>query len=162
MSRSIELSDATYETVEQLAAESGTTPAAWVEAEARRVIGNGAEQPPTNGDAAAHPSAAPMRLIELSDDVHARIEAEATAAGITVGEWIAGRAPRPCTAARAHGSPASPASANGSEAPAETRTLADRLAGRIGRLSSGRTDTSQRASELFAEGMAEKKKAGRL
>lgn len=44
----------------------------------------------------------------------------------------------------------------------ETRTLADRLAGRIGRIRSGRSDLSERASELFGEGLLEKKREGRL
>lgn len=107
------------------------------------------------------------RNVELPDDVYSRIEAEASTTGTTVAEWIAAVAPKACA------EPCPPAHTNGGaqqnaaghepiEAPAETRTLADRLAGRIGRLRSDRGDLSERGSELFTEELLAQQKAGRL
>jgi len=121
------------------------------------------------------------RRIELPDDVYARVKEAASASGNSVAEVIAARFPAspapPCTSLHTveGGKPA----ANGAGVPALTRpegeaaqatcdnagnglTMADRLAGRIGRLRSGRTDASERASELFVEGLLEKKRTGHL
>jgi hypothetical protein len=102
------------------------------------------------------------RNVELPDDVYARIEAEASATGATVAEWIAAHAPNGCPPAHTNGGADSDAASQDlAEAPVETRTLADRLAGRIGRLRSDRGDLSERGSELFAEALLAQQKAGR-
>jgi hypothetical protein len=107
------------------------------------------------------------RNVELPDDVYARIEAEASATGVTVADWIAAHAPnggaKPCPPAHTNGgAQQNTAGQEPREAPAETRTLADRLAGRIGRLRSDRGDLSERGSELFTEELLAQQKAGRL
>jgi hypothetical protein len=107
------------------------------------------------------------RNVELPDEVYARIEAEASTTGTTVAEWIAAHAPKggakPCPPAHTNGgAQQNAADHEPTEAPAETRTLADRLAGRIGRLRSDRGDLSERGSELFTEELLAQQKAGRL
>ncbi|HEX8245880.1 MAG TPA: hypothetical protein VF541_20370 [Longimicrobium sp.] len=109
--------------------------------------------------------------VELPDDVYVQLQAAAAAAGTTPAEWIAARLPRGCQESgtadsQPHRSCASddpavapPDAGNGA---GPQQTLADRLAGRIGRLSSGRTDLSERVSEIFLEGLLEKKRTGRL
>lgn len=102
------------------------------------------------------------RNVELPDDVYARVEQRAAAAGMTVVEWIAAGAPALCA------EPCTPASENGGEPHGVTgngqppRTLADEFAGRVGLISSGRGDLSQRTGKLFAEGMLEKRRRGHL
>jgi hypothetical protein len=105
------------------------------------------------------------RTVELPDDVYQRLEEEASAAGATPAEWIAARLPVPCVhtndagsvAVETEGIPA----VNGDAATSQ-KTLADRMKGKIGRISSGRTDLSERVSELFAEGLMEKRRTGHL
>jgi len=102
------------------------------------------------------------RNVELPDDVYAHIEAEATAAGITVAAWIAARAPQPCA------EPCPPASVTETKQADENsngrppRTLADEFVGLLGLIDSGRTDLSQRTGELFGKGMVKKRQEGRL
>ncbi|HEX6747464.1 MAG TPA: hypothetical protein VF092_09275 [Longimicrobium sp.] len=108
------------------------------------------------------------KSIELSDEVYARIEAEASAAGITPAEWIAARLPECCPDANGASAPSdasepSSGSAAATENGASTpKTLADRMAGYIGRVSSERGDLSSRHRELFLEGLLEKKRTGHL
>ena len=112
------------------------------------------------------------RSIELSDDIYEQLEAEASAAGTTPEEWIAARLPKHCAecneSAQAPSTPSdqNPASgageSSGNDASAPPKTLAERMAGRIGRISSGRTDGSERVSEIFLEGLLEKKRTGHL
>jgi hypothetical protein len=98
------------------------------------------------------------RNVELPDDVYARVEQHAAAAGMTVVEWIAAGAPRLVqgTGEQFEGKNEMPQDQQ------ETRTMADRLAGRIGTMRSGRSDLSERGRELFIEGLLEKKRMGRL
>ena len=92
------------------------------------------------------------RTIELSDEVYQRIEAEASAAGITPAEWIAAQLSTP---------PADQATPSASEGTA--RTMADLFAGRVGVVAShGDGRLSQDAGELFAAGMEAKRRAGIL
>lgn len=92
------------------------------------------------------------RTFELPDDVYAQLEAEESAAGTTPAEWIAARV----AARRRRREP----QANGPGSAA--RTLADEFAGRIGLVSSGRSDLSERVSEIFAEGLLEKRRTETL
>ncbi|HET7462606.1 MAG TPA: hypothetical protein VFJ82_15235 [Longimicrobium sp.] len=102
------------------------------------------------------------RTIELPDDVYARVEEAASASGNSVAEVIATRFPAlgidPCS----NGSTDEGKNSCANGAPHPPRTLADEFAGRVGLVSSGRGDLARRAGELFAEGMAEKKREGRL
>ncbi len=92
------------------------------------------------------------KSIELSDEVYARIEAEASAAGITPAEWIAAQLSMPAT---------EQAAPSASESTA--RTMADLFAGRVGVVAShGDGRLSQDAGELFAAGMEAKRQAGIL
>ncbi|HEX8906468.1 MAG TPA: hypothetical protein VF771_16580 [Longimicrobiaceae bacterium] len=108
------------------------------------------------------------RTVKLSDDVYQRLETEAAAAGTTPAEWIAARLPEPCAngdvAATGESTvaPESSAPLGAMENGSSGKTLADRLAGRIGRFSSGRSDLSERVGEIFQEGMLEKKRKGHL
>lgn len=88
---------------------------------------------------------------QLSAEDYARLEREAAVEGITPEEWIArhlstpGGEPGPCS----NGKP--------------VRTMADVLAGRVGLFDSGGDGMlAERHSELFAEYLEEKRKAGRL
>lgn len=101
------------------------------------------------------------RNVELSDDVYARIEAAASTTGGTVAEWIAAHAPKACV------QPRSPESTTPGARPDENDdnpegTLADEFKGLIGVVSLEETDLSERTGELFAEGMLEKYRSGRL
>ena len=185
MSRSVDLPDSVYAALEEAATVAGTSPAEWIAAHlppsaltmqpeskgppsstlAERfaalvggfrsgqsspseryegIFADAGEVPDTCA-VGAHP-----RMIEVSEDVYRELEEEALAIGTTPAEWIAARLP--------DRSPA-PEPAGDAQPP---RTLADEFAGRVGRLSSGRSDLSERVSELFAEGMVEKRRAGRL
>ena len=111
------------------------------------------------------------RTIELPDDVYARVEEAASASGNSVAEVIAARFPTPATPQPSENG-SEQASVNGTgpsagehEFPrgtADTRTMADRLAGRIGTVRSGRGDLSERGRELVIEGLLEKKRTGHL
>jgi hypothetical protein len=129
------------------------------------------------------------RQIELPDPVYAALEEAAAAAGITPAEWLAAQLelartskpeamplPEPVYTALVEA-----ASASGSTPtewiaarlpepePTETgsdgetpRTLADRFEGYLGLVSFETGDMAARASELFADGMVEKHREGRL
>ena len=88
--------------------------------------------------------------------MYARVKQRAAAAGMTVVEWIAAGAPMLVqgTGEQFEG--------KNEQDQQETRTMADRLAGRIGTMRSGRSDLSERGRELFIEGLLEKKRMGRL
>jgi hypothetical protein len=185
MSRSVDLPDSVYAALEEAAASSGTTPAGWIAAQllqpvpahnpesegpppstlAERfasVIGGfrsgrnnpaerydgifaDADEIPDTRAVGGHP-----RMIEVSEDVYRDLEEEALAVGTTPEEWIAARLPLRSPASESDG---------GAQPP---RTLADEFAGRVGLFSSGQSDLSERVSELFAEGMLEKRRTGTL
>ena len=121
------------------------------------------------------------RTIKLPDDVYARVQEAASASGNSVAEVIASRFPAPagpCSSPNENegekpaangagrsaltGRPPSDAVQSTRESAENGLTMADRLSGRIGRLRSGRSDASERAGELFVEGLLEKKRTGRL
>lgn len=88
-------------------------------------------------------------LIELTDELHARLLQAAAAEGLTPIDWIAARLPSSLPALTQ------------SEAPA--KTMADVLAGRVGRIGSGTgRPSSVNVSESFAEYLEEKHRNGRL
>jgi hypothetical protein len=91
------------------------------------------------------------RVIELSDEDYAHLERAAEREGITPAEWVARRIPRWAT------EPDPCVQGNGG------RTMADRLAGRIGLFSSGNGQpSSDNVSESFAEYLEQKQREGRL
>jgi len=184
MSRSVELPDPVYAALEAAASASGTTPAAWIAAQ----FPSTTDAPPrpesacdeTLGDAwsdyiglfnsgGSNPSSgydemfrdtgeehephavgASRRVIAISEEVYQHLEEQALAFGTTPEEWIAARLPRHSSASGA-GHDQQP-----------VRTLAERFEGYLGLVSLDRTDLGARASELFAEGMEEKHRDGRL
>lgn len=89
------------------------------------------------------------KVVELSDESFRDLQEQASASGTTPAEWVAARIPGRI----------SPPSAAEDGTP---RSLADEFAGRLGRLSSGRSDLSERVGELFSDAMVEKRRAGRL
>jgi len=90
------------------------------------------------------------RSIDLPDSVYAALEEAAAASGTTPADWIAAHLPQPAPTVEPECDGQPPL------------TLADEFAGRVGLLSSGRSDLSERVSELFAEGMVEKHRARQL
>jgi hypothetical protein len=184
MSKSLELSDSVFAALEEAATASGTTPAEWIAATlpasparaddesappgtlAERLLGlvglirsrRGDSSERCDGmsaDVGEGPgdplAGAHQRMILVSEDVFHDLEVEAHALGTTPAEWIAARLP--------DRSPPATEPNGGTHPP---RTLADEFAGRVGRFSSGRSDLSERVSELFADGMVEKHREGRL
>lgn len=134
MSRTVELPDDVYQRLEEEASAAGTTPAEWIAAR----LPDGC------------PGCAPVsRMLELPDATYQQLEEEASAAGATPAEWIATRLPRRRSCSD---EPLVPGA----------RTLADEMAGLIGLFSSDRGDLSERHSELFAEGLLEKRRNGTL
>jgi hypothetical protein len=92
------------------------------------------------------------RSIELSDEEYAGLERAAEMEGITPAEWIARRIPRWADADFRSSSEGQP-----------VRTMADRLAGRIGRFHSGNGQpSSDNLRESFSEYLEEKHRAGHL
>jgi hypothetical protein len=184
MSRSVDLPDSVFAALEEAASAAGMTPEGWiattlspsastVQAEsdappsptpaerfaalAGGLRSRGSDTSEHCGGMSAHAgegrdeaAGAHRRGIQISEDVYRDLELAALALGTTPAEWIAARLPG-----------RSPASerAEGAQPP---RTLADEFAGYIGLFSSGRGDLSERVSEVFTEGMAEKRRAGRL
>jgi hypothetical protein len=190
MSRSVELPEVVYAALEEAAAASGTTPAEWIAARVPQpapAIGPECEgQPPRTlaerfegyiGLVSCGPSDLSERHSELLAEgmvekhrarqlsashetaseipVHlpactfAALEEAASASGTTPEGWIAANLP-----------PASTVE-SGSEALPST-TLAERFAALVGGFRSGRGDLSERHSELFADGMVEKRRTGTL
>jgi len=89
------------------------------------------------------------KSLELSDSVFAALEEAASASGTTPEGWIAANLP------------ASASTLPQSDDPS-CQTLAERFAAHVGGFRSGRRDLSERHSELFADGMVEKRKTGTL
>lgn len=87
------------------------------------------------------------RMIEVSEDVYIRIEALASAAGITMTEWVERLVPKPHRVI------------GGKENP---QTLADEFNGRVGMVSSERGDLSTRVKELYGKSIMEKRRTGTL
>lgn len=112
------------------------------------------------------------KIVEVPDDVYARIEKVAAVSDMTVEEWIASLFPEPTVWPAANGGSANggremtngdvTAAVSGAGSEQRPRTLADEFAGRVGLVSSGRSDLSERVSELFAQGMLEKQRTGHL
>jgi hypothetical protein len=189
MSRSVELPEAVYAALEEAATASGTTPAEWIAARvpqpAPAIEPECEGQPPRTlaerfegyiGLVSCDPSDLSERASELfaegmvekhrarqhsvpqettSDtSVHlpacifTALEETALASGTTPAGWIAAALPR------------SAAPADGEDAP--PGTLAERLAGLVGLIRSGRNDLAERHSELFLEGLLEKQRTGHL
>lgn len=102
--------------------------------------------------------------IEVSESTYLALEAAATAEGTTPDRWLEAHLPdllppgEPFVAADS----AQPRNAGSGEA--EPKSLLDLLiqAGGVGGFHSGRSDLSERHSELFAEGMLEKRRMGTL
>lgn len=95
------------------------------------------------------------RTIEVSDQDYARIQHAADAAGMPVDAWVVTKA----APGRDAKEPAPPLRPDGQPA----RTMADLLAGRIGRFNSGTGQpSSSNVSESFAEHVEEKQRKGRL
>jgi hypothetical protein len=142
--------------LESIASARGATPAELLDAQAGNLGGRAVKSAQSSSRAATG------RSVVLPDDVYERIEAAALASGVSVADWIATRA----TASTCAASPPVPEHGEerveGEDDQPETRTMADRLAGRIGTVRSGRSDLSERGRELFLEGLLEKKRMGRL
>lgn len=128
------------------------------------------------------------RSVDLPDSVYAALEAAASAAGTTPAEWIAAKLPQPAPESEPESEGEAPrtladefgdyigmfsskemdgsvcASSNLSPETEGTprKTLAERLEGRVGLIHSGRSDLSERHSELFMEGLLEKRRTGHL
>lgn len=89
-------------------------------------------------------------MLELPNHAYDRIREQAEAGGLTPLGWIVSRLPSSCEA-------------NGSRASEKPLTMADRLAGRIGRFSSGSGEpSSDTVAQSFAEYLEAKQRAGRL
>lgn len=177
MSRSVELSDEDYAHLERAAEVEGITPAEWV---TRHLPTCPEAQPCANGKPAESPAerfAGPVgvvstgghellserqiangvsgdevgRLLEIPEPVYTAIEQDARARGLTPLTWIIGHLPP---------SPLVPSAAQNGPKPA---TMAERLAGRIGRISSGTGEpSSDNVAKSFAEYLEAKQRAGHL
>lgn len=90
------------------------------------------------------------QMLEIPDRVYAEIQEEAEARGLTPIGWIVSHlVPTP--------------NANVSDIVPKPATMAERLAGRIGRISSGTGEpSSDNVAEHFAEYLEEKQRQGRL
>jgi len=111
------------------------------------------------------------RSVELPEAVYAALEEAAAASGTTPAEWIAARVPQPAPALEPESEGQPPRTLADefagrvglfSSSEQSRRTLAERFEGYLGLVSLDRTDLAARASELFAEGMEEKHRDGRL
>jgi hypothetical protein len=112
------------------------------------------------------------RSIDLPEAVYAALEEAAAADATSPAEWIAARLPQPAPAIEpeCEGKPPRTLAdefagrvgfmSSSSEQP--PRPLAERFEGHLGLVSLDRTDLAARASELFADGMEEKYRDGRL
>ena len=104
------------------------------------------------------------RSIEISDSTYSALEAVAAAEGTTPARWLAAHLPDLLASAEPSttedtASPDAAATDAGGERP---KSLAELIAGRVGGFRSGRGDLAERHSELFAEGMLEKRRLGTL
>ena len=75
------------------------------------------------------------RTVQLSDETYARFEADASAAGVSVAQWLTTLANAPDAEANGHAGTGQ-APANGGK----PRTLAEEFAGRVGLISTARQD----------------------
>ncbi len=189
MSRSVELTDAEYERLEQAAAAEGVAPAEWVAGRlptrsnepkpcvharpaetmadlfAGRVgvIDSGGERrsehqgevlgemldEQRSGDQNGDAGTGNCHVLKVPDPVYTAIAEEAGTRGLTPLGWIVAQLPvrRP------------PPAPNG----AKPRTMAERLAGRIGLFSGSRgLPTSDNVAQSFAEHLEAKQREGRL
>lgn len=88
------------------------------------------------------------RTIELPDPVYTALQEAASASGLTPAAWIAAHLP------------SAPQPAGEEEPP---RMLADRFAGRVGRINSGgRERLSEASGDSFAAHLEAKRRAGNL
>lgn len=105
------------------------------------------------------------RSITVSESTYSALEAAAAAEGTTPDWWLEVHLPDllPPGEPFVTADPAQPRNADSSEAD-EPKSLLDLLirAGGVGGFRSGRSDLSERHSELFAEGMLEKRRMGTL
>jgi hypothetical protein len=190
MSRSVDLPEAVYAALEEAAVASGTSPAEWIAARVPRPAP--AAEPECEGQPARTLaerfegyiglfSSGPSDLSERVSEIYAEgtvekhrarqlsgpqetaseipvhlpactfaaLEEAASACGTTPEGWIAANLPP--VLAMQPGSKGLPST-----------TLAERFAALVGGFRSGRDDLSERHSELFAEGMEEKRRTGTL
>ena len=175
MSRSVELSDEDYARLERVAEVEAITPAEWV---ARHLPACPETQPCANGKPAeslAGRFAGPAgvvdpgpherlserqtenggggdevsRLLAIPEPVYAAIEQVARARGLTPLTWIIGHLPAPQPTPAPDG--------------AKPRTMAERLAGRIGKFSGSKgIPSSDNVAQSFAEHLEAKQREGRL
>jgi hypothetical protein len=191
MSRSIDLPDSVYTALEEAAAASGTTPAEWIEARlpqpapaiepecegppprtlaersegyiglfssgatdlSERVgelYGEGMVEKHRARQLQAHQETATGTSVDLSACIYAALQEAASASGTTPEGWIAANLPLPALTVQPE--PEGPSSL----------TLAERFAAHVGGFRSGRGDLSERHSELFTEGLVEKRRTGTL
>ena len=105
------------------------------------------------------------RSIDLPEAVYAALEEAAAADATSPAGWIAARLPQPAPTA-CDGKPsrtlAEQFAVETASSKQPPRTLAERFEGHLGLVSLDRTDLAARASELFADGMEEKYRDGRL
>jgi hypothetical protein len=189
VSRQVELPDPVYAALEEVAAAAGTTPAEWIAARVTPALAAEPEcegQPPRTlaDEFASHvggfrsgrsdlservseiygeivmekhrarqlrapQGAAVGSSIDLPDPVRVALEDAASASGTTPAGWIAAHLPP---------GPAAGQDCDGSR----PRTLAERFEGYLGFVDTGEVDLAVRHSELFADGMEEKQRTGRL
>jgi hypothetical protein len=88
------------------------------------------------------------RSVDLPDSVYAALEEAAASSGTTPAGWIGASLPT--------------SDAHPDDESAPPGMLAERLAGLVGLVRSGRNDLAERHSELFLEGMVEKQGTGHL
>lgn len=191
MSRSVDLPDSVYTALEEAAATCGTTPAEWIAAQlpqpapaiepecdgqpprtlAERLKGRvglicsgrrdlserhselfaeGMVEKHRARQLRTHQETVTGTSVDLSACTYAALEEAASASGTTPAGWITANLP-----------PVSPIRPEFEDAP-PSGTLAERLAGLVGLVHSGRKDLSEQHSELFLEGMLEKRRTGHL
>jgi hypothetical protein len=161
MSRSVDLPDSVYAALQEAAAESSTTPVEWIAAQLPQPAP--VAEPPSNGKPPRTLAerlegrvglfgSGPRALAErrLPESVYAALEEAALASGTTPAEWVTARLPQHEQEAETACDGQSPL------------TLADRFEGYLGLVSFEPSDAAARASELFADGMVEKHRDGRL
>jgi hypothetical protein len=189
MSRSVDLPDSVYAALEAAATSSGTTPVGWIAerlpqpAPASRMESEGSPSSTLaerfaglvggfrsgRGDLSEHHSelyaegvvekhrvrqftthheTASDTSVHLPARIFTALQEAALASGTTPVGWIA--ASLPTSDARPDDESAPPG------------MLAERLAGLVGLVRSGRNDLAERHSELFMEGMVEKQATGHL
>lgn len=90
------------------------------------------------------------KTIEMTDELFARLESAAAGEGVTPLHWIGSMLP-----AELDGNPSS--------ADGRPKTMAERLAGRLGRIGSGTgLPAADEAADSFAEYLLAKQREGRL